>query len=192
MFDGVTYLIVQIALLLVVALVVGFLLGHLLWPRSDDSGVAPDHDLQAARRRVADLQQLLDQAREQSDHLHGRLVGAEAEVLRLKEHVQTLADEKETEMGRLESGAIAALESTINKHQQWATGVEQRLHAAEQEVRAAEELLDSERRRAAQLQQALAERDQHLAALSAHQSGDSRPARPAAPPGPQWGETPRA
>jgi DNA anti-recombination protein RmuC len=183
MLDGLSYLIAQVALLLLIAIGVGVVLGHLLWPRRAErpatgpviapgmppTGPAPD-DTELARE--------LDQARNQLAQLHHRLATADSEVLRMRAQAQALADEKEAEMGRLESGAITALEQTIAKHQERVTGLEFRVRTAEEATRNTESMLDAERRRTAQLQAALAERDQHVATLSADLAATPRPAGP--------------
>ncbi len=96
-----------------------------------------------------------------------RLAQADAEVMRLRAQAQALADQKEAEMGRLESGAIAALESTISAHGERVAALEVQLRAAEEAARSQDQQLDAERRRSSQLQAALAERDEHLATLTA-------------------------
>lgn len=128
-------------------------------------------DLQnQVRHSRSELEQSRGQAAQQQAELaetRRQLTDADAEVVRLRLQAKELADRKETEMGRLESGAIAALESTIATHQEQVTQLEERLKAA---LNVAEERgheLVIERRRCEQLQSALAERDQHLANLNA-------------------------
>ena len=88
-------------------------------------------------------------------------------MVRLRLQARELVDQKEAEMGRLESGAIAALESTISAHQEQVTELEAKLAAAERTAEEREREVAAEHRRAQQLQAALAERDQHLATLTA-------------------------
>lgn len=186
MFDGLSYLIGQVALLLLAAMALGVVLGRFAWPRRPDA--TPGGAAFPGAPDPAELRQELEQAQAQIDQLHRRLATADAEVLRMRAHVQSLADEKETEMGRLESGAIVALESTMQQHQERVAGLEFRLREAEEATRSTERVLDAERRRAAQLQSALAERDQHVATLSADLADRNRADdRADAPPRPEPG-----
>jgi myosin heavy subunit len=173
MFDGLSYLIVQIVVLLLVALALGFLLGRLLRPRrSEPVALAPlaaEPVTETVGPSTTELKLFLEQAQSQIMQLRDQLTTSEAESLRLRTKIRVLADEKETEMGRLESGAIVALESAISQNQELVTELEAKLSTAERTVRETEELLDAERRRSAQLQKALAERDQLLATLTADQ-----------------------
>lgn len=171
MLDGLSYLIGQVALLLLIAMALGVVLGRLAWPRQPDAApggsASPGWSASPGAPDPAELRQELEQARAQINQLHQRLATADTEVLRMRAHAQSLADEKETEMGRLESGAIVALESTMQQHQEQVARLEFRLREAEETARNTERMLDTERRRTAQLQSALAERDQHVATLSA-------------------------
>lgn len=182
MFDGLSYLIVQIIVLLLIALALGVLLGRMLFSRRAEpvalAPVAAEPTTEPEGPSAKELKLFLDQAQSQIIQLRDQLTTSEAESLRLRTKIRVLADEKETEMGRLESGAIVALESAISKNEELVTELETKLAAAEQAAREAEELLDAERRRSTQLQKALAERDQLLATLTADQGTHTGPVTP--------------
>jgi septal ring factor EnvC (AmiA/AmiB activator) len=129
-------------------------------------------ELQQTRIRLGDAEATLAETRRQ-------LTEADAEVVRLRLQARELVDQKELEMGRLESGAIAALESTISAHQEQVTELEAKLAEATRTAQEHEREVAAEHRRAEQLQAALAERDQHLATLAA--------ARPPSVPRPETG-----
>lgn len=238
MLAGFGYLFSQIALLLVLAILVGVVIGHFAWPRhtapvpahpagefsaarpgsagtgepasGEDSGATPaggragssarsgppvasgliipsglavssalvptspprgSNDstarLSAVELRAAEAEARLADAETRLLEARRRLGEADAELLRMRAHAQALADQKEAEMGRLESGAIAALESTIAAHQEQVNGLEEQLRAATDGTREREQELEAERRRVAQLQTALAQRDEHVASLMA-------------------------
>jgi chromosome segregation ATPase len=114
--------------------------------------------------RLAEKETALTEARR-------RVSQAQAEVLRMSARAQSIADQKETEMGRLESGAIAALETTMAAHRKQVSDLEQRAEAAEKETHERAGELDAERHRSAYLQSMLDERDEHLALLKAKGSG---------------------
>jgi uncharacterized protein (DUF3084 family) len=126
-------------------------------------------ELEHAQAELAHTRATLGETRRQ-------LSEADAEVVRLRLQARDLVDSKETEMGRLESGAIAALESTIETHQEQVAQLEERLRAAERAAEQRDRELAHERRRGEQLQAALAERDQHLAKLAG--KGAQRPPAP--------------
>jgi hypothetical protein len=151
MIDGFFYLLAQTALLLIAAAVLGVLIGRFLWPRRP---VAPPAELRA-----------LIGAEPALAHLEQRLATSEAEVQDLRVAVTTIEDRKEAEMGRLESGAIEALDSLIATHQKRQLALETQLQAAKSAARYQERELEAERRRSLRLQAALTERDERIAAL---------------------------
>jgi hypothetical protein len=154
MFDGFFYLLAQTALLLIAATVLGVLIGRFLWPRR-----------QVAFQAAA--QQPLTGAEPALAHLEHRLATSEAEVQNLRTAVTTIEDRKEAEMGRLESGAIEALDSLIATHQRRQLALEAQIQAAKSSARFQERELEAERRRSLRLQAALTERDERIAALTA-------------------------
>ncbi|HEY6793803.1 MAG TPA: hypothetical protein VI248_03860, partial [Kineosporiaceae bacterium] len=83
---------------------------------------------------------------------------AEAEVARLRARAETVAAVNEAELGRLERGAVAALESTLAVHRERLAVVEDRLRRAQDAAREQAQLLEEERSRTRQLQAALARR----------------------------------
>jgi hypothetical protein len=180
MLDGLGYLVVQVVVLLAVAVLAGLLAGRYVWPRrrfspqpSHAAGVpqsspsAPGGPLTAAGRDEGGERALVAQLEGRLDEAYRRLAQADGEVLQLRERAQALADQNEAEMGRLESGAITALESTIAAHQEQVDAMQARLGALEDSLREQTGQLDLERRRTAQLQAALTERDHQLSALTA-------------------------
>jgi hypothetical protein len=228
MLDGLGFLLGQIAVLLVLALVIGLLVGRYVFPRRKvvrastarmagvvpgpgpgtvssrpdvgRSGAGPDLGAagprtdvgvnadagasagagpeaatdpaetisteDAAARLVEMEMRLVDTRR--------RLAETSAELLRMQAKTQAVADEKEAELGRLESGAVAALESTLAQHRERVAGLEIRLQAAEETVQLQVRQLDVERRRSVQLRAALTERDEHLATPMADLPGRDR------------------
>jgi chromosome segregation ATPase len=154
MFDGFFYLLAQTALLLIAAAVLGLLIGRFLWPRHPAAAVlAEPQPLTGAEPALA--------------HLEQRLATSEAEVENLRVAVTTIEDRKEAEMGRLESGAIEALDSLIATHQRRQSALETQLQTAKATARYQERELEAERRRSLRLQAALTERDERIAALTA-------------------------
>lgn len=176
MLSGFGYLFGWIALPLTLAVVIGVFLGRFAWPRRDGGRpmTAPPAPAESeASARLAVAEQRLTETESQLAASQVALAGtrsklseAHAEVLRMSSRARALADQKEVEIGRLESGAIAALESTIATHREQVAGLEAKLKDAQAEAREQSQLLDVERRRTAQLQLALAERDAHLADLT--------------------------
>jgi len=118
-----------------------------------------------ARVWVTELEARLSESQSTLKETWRQLKQTEAELVRMRRQVQELEDRKEAEMGRLESGAIAALESTIATHRDQVAKLEEKLRAAESTAQEHVRELAVERRRSAQLQSALAERDQHIATL---------------------------
>jgi hypothetical protein len=132
-----------------------------------------------ARDRAENAEARVDQARAWAAEMEARLSESqstlmetwrqlkltEAERVRMQRQVQELEDRKEAEMGRLESGAIAALESTIATHREQVAQLEEKLRAAERSAQEHIRELALERGRSARLQSALAERDQHISTL---------------------------
>jgi septal ring factor EnvC (AmiA/AmiB activator) len=92
-----------------------------------DQAVRANSELEQAQAELARTQAALGETRRQ-------LSEADAEVVRLRLQTRDLVDRKEMEMGRLESGAIAALESAIETHQKQVTKLEERLQATERAV----------------------------------------------------------
>lgn len=116
---------------------------------------------QAAGRSESDA--MLREARSQ-------LARVAAELAAARQQIRELADQREAELGRLESGAITALESTIATHREHVAQLEEKLHAAEAAGQENVRQLAVERGRSARLQSVLAERDQHIAALAGKQA----------------------
>ena len=158
MLGGFFYLLAQVSGLLALTAVIGILIGHFVWSRPPahvDGGGSGDGSPALA-------------------HLEQRLVTSESEVANLRAAVASIEDTKEAEMGRLESGAIEALDSLIATHQRRLLILESELQTATSTARDHERELEAERRRSLRLQAALAERDEHLAALAARLADQER------------------
>jgi chromosome segregation ATPase len=104
------------------------------------------------------------------------LAAAQAEVLRTSDTAKATADRAETEMGRMESAAIGALESAAAANREEVAELRRRLTHSDDAARALQTELDIERRRSEQLQSALAGRDAELSQLraSARDRGGNR------------------
>jgi chromosome segregation ATPase len=176
MLSGFGFLVGEIAFLLALAVGVGALLGRFAWPSNGGGRLAVPPPapaeaeasvrLDVAEQRVAQTESRLAESQASLAETRHKLSEAHAEILRMSSRAQAMADQKETEMGRLESGAIAALESTMTAHRKQIAELETTLQAAQEEARRQSQLLDVERGRTAQLQAALAERDAHLSSLT--------------------------
>jgi chromosome segregation ATPase len=90
---------------------------------------------------------------------------AQAETLRMSSRARDLTNRAETEMGRLESAAITALESSAASHREEVAVLRAQLHAAEESARDLETELAGERALTERLRSFLADRDQQLATL---------------------------
>ncbi len=123
-----------------------------------------------ARRRAAELEARLSESQSMLTAIWHRLQHTEAELNRMQRQVRELEDRKEAEIGRLESGAITALESTIAAHREQVAELDEKLRTAESGVREHVRELAIERRRSAQLQSALTERNQHIATLASERA----------------------
>lgn len=95
-----------------------------------------------------------------------RLRQAESDLDQARRQVRDLEISKEAELGRLESGAISALESAIAAHREQVARLEEKLRAAQDTIEEHIAELTVERNRSGQLQSALAERDQHIATIT--------------------------
>ncbi len=152
-------------------------------PLSIGAGIDLGGNTPAGQAATANTEALPEQAQAQVIELEKRLKESQwaltetwrqlsqtgAELVRLRVHVRELENRAETEMGRLESGAIAALDSTIAKHREQVVALEEKLRAAENTIAEQARELAVERGRRAQLQSALAERDQQVATLMREQ-----------------------
>ena len=151
--NGVAYLAGQIVVPLVLATLAGVLIGHLAWPRRPaavpeaavpeaavpEAAAAPDADLEAARDEASALRSALAR----------------------------LTDQKDAEIGRLETGAIQAMESTMASSRERIADLEKRLQESVERCRTLEVRLQSEQGRTARLEASLVERDRRILELSA-------------------------
>ena len=104
-----------------------------------------------------------DEAQTAVEERDGRLRASRAEIRQLRAALVDVSDRKDIEMGRLETGAIEAIESTIAAHRERIRGLENMLYAAESTARHYEFQLAEERQRTRRLQDTLAERDALIA-----------------------------
>jgi hypothetical protein len=184
MFDGYGLLTVQLAVLLAVGVLLGLLAGRYVWPRrpsarastaqtsASSAGSAGSVVPYAGLPSASPLPTPEPSAVAQLAH---RLASSEAEVVRLRAAVRAVADHKDTEMGRLETGAIEALDALIADHTARVAMMEAEITAATDGERNAVRDLEAERRRTLRLQAALAQRDEQLAALMANAHGLGTP-----------------
>jgi hypothetical protein len=147
--DGVAYLAGQIAVPLVLATLAGVLIGHLAWPRRRAAVVPPEAPAEPPVEPDADL------------------VAARDEASALRSALARLTDQKDAEIGRLETGAIQAMENTMARSRERIAELEKRLQESVEEVRGLEVRLQSERGRTSRLEAALVERDRRILDLSA-------------------------
>ncbi len=155
--NGFAYLLGEVAFLALGAAVLGLLCGRYLWPRHivDTPHIPPPPPLSA----MSDLEPALSS-------LEQRLRASESEVDDLRMAVAQVADHKDAEMGRLESGAIRALDSVILTHREQIDALQDQLEAATAAAREHAEVLEAERLLNQRLRSALGGRDEQIAALS--------------------------
>ncbi|MGF1646294.1 MAG: hypothetical protein ACFCVF_05175 [Kineosporiaceae bacterium] len=171
---GLLYVAGEAALLLVVALVVGVLLGRFAWPRRrpapTSAGLTPTpaptpttgppgtgEGGASPESAVGDRRTL--------DAAERRLWACRTEVTELRATLAELSDKKDLEMARLETAAIEALETTITAHRDRITALEREVAAGQRQLDEARALAEAQRRRADLLTEALAERDSRIADL---------------------------
>ncbi|CUU60353.1 hypothetical protein Ga0074812_13868 [Parafrankia irregularis] len=158
---------------LVLGALAGTLASRLLRPRSaggrtpelNDAGTSTGPV--AAPGRPDESSARLRSVTRQLDETRAALAEAQAEMLRMSGTTKAMTDRAETEMGRMESAAITALESAAASNRQEVAGLRRSLAAAEDAARVLRGDLDAERRRAALIESALAGRDAQLADLRA-------------------------
>lgn len=174
---GFAYLFTQVAALAAVSALVGLLVGRYLLPRPTGSVAArsggnltpaggiptlpltPAHGLDSG-----DLEPALSK-------LERRLRTSEAEVDDLRRAVAQVSDHKDAEMGRIEVGAIRALDSVISAHQQQLSELQSQLDLATRTAREQEERFEAERLLAERLRTVISARDERIAELSNQLSG---------------------
>lgn len=164
--NGFPYLLGEVAVLAIAAAVLGLLCGRFLWPRRVvEPAYAPTPPPLAANQ---DLEPALS-------GLEQRLRASESEVDELRLAVAQVADRKDTEMGRLESGAIRALDSVIMTHREQIDALQGQLEAATAAAYEHAEVLAAERLLNQRLRAALGGRDERIAALARQLNADPSP-----------------
>ncbi|MFZ0161692.1 MAG: hypothetical protein WAL50_21900 [Kineosporiaceae bacterium] len=164
--NGFSYLLGEVAVLAIAAAVLGLLCGRFLWPRRvvEPAYAQPPPPLSATQ----DLEPALS-------GLEQRLRASESEVDQLRLAVAQVADHKDAEMGRLESGAIRALDSVILTHREQIDALQDQLEAATAAAHEHAEVLAAERLLNQRLRAALGGRDERIAALARQLNGDASP-----------------
>jgi predicted RNase H-like nuclease (RuvC/YqgF family) len=142
---GFSYLVAQLALLLLVALVLGTVAGRYLWPgRARGRADGPE-----------------------AEELRMRVVASEATVQELRTTVSTITDHKDAEIGWLETRAIQAMDSLVRSHDERVLALQTQVETATAQTRHQERELEAERRHTLRLQAALVERDERITTLTA-------------------------
>ncbi|MBL8931778.1 MAG: hypothetical protein JNL54_16780 [Kineosporiaceae bacterium] len=164
---GFSYLVGQIAVLLLVSLVLGVLAGRFLWPPRGAAGTptpvtpgpgpgassAPEDEGEPSENGPA------------VEELVQRLSAMQAGVRSLRQTVTTLSDHKDVELGRVESQALQAMDSLIAGHQRRVAHLQDLLDDARTRSHRDERELEAERRHTLRLQAALVDRDERAADL---------------------------
>ncbi len=165
------------AVLLGLGVVIGILIGRLTRPHGR-AGTRDEAD--EARSGAEDLQTVLDEREEQlrASRAEIALRGSRAEILQLRAALASLADSKDVEIGRLETAAIEALESTIAAHNEHIKLLEEELRTAKSAGQQQELQLAEERNRTTRLQAILAERDALIARQRSRPTGHEAGTQP--------------
>ncbi|MFN8081488.1 MAG: hypothetical protein U0Q19_18185 [Kineosporiaceae bacterium] len=174
---GFAYLFTQVAALAAVSALVGLLVGRYLLPRHPGSvtvhpggsptpaaGIPTSPPTPAHGLDSDDLEPALSK-------LERRLRTSEAQVDDLRRAVAQVSDHKDAEMGRIEVGAIRALDSVISTHQQQLNELQSQLNLATRTAREQEERFEAERLLAERLRTVISARDERIAELSNQLSG---------------------
>jgi hypothetical protein len=160
--NGVAYLAGQLVVPLVLATLAGVLIGHFAWPRRGLAAVprpaAPPATPPAPEPPAAPPDQVPPDA---------DLAAARDEASALRSALARLTDQKDAEIGRLETGAIQAMESTMASSRERIADLERRLQESVDQCRTLEVRLQSEQGRTARLEASLVERDRRILELSA-------------------------
>ena len=93
------------------------------------------------------------------------LIAAQYRIQELEATLVALRDEKDAAFGRLETGAIQAMESTIARSAERIADLESQVADVSSELHACQNEILTQRRRHEQLQSALQQRDQRIAEL---------------------------
>lgn len=149
MTDGWSFLLAQIAVPLVLAALVGAVAGFLL--ASGVDGHRHAHHPTPVPEAASD-----------------QLTRALRTVESLQEQLGRVRDEKDTEMGRLETHAIEAMESTMSRSEQRIDALERELADARAALRRSEDDLTTQRGQTERLRKALSERDARITRLRDH------------------------
>ncbi len=147
--------------------------GRLGGPAPLAPGVVVDPRYGEALDRIAEAEKEAAQAEREAARAkqEAATVGAEAtqaqdEAERLRSELAELAKRSAIEMGRLESGALAALEETIKAGESRQEKLEAQLAEARYSARERDNALELLQQRFDGLQQALAQRDSHIVRLT--------------------------
>ena len=171
---GFAYLFTQVAALAALSALVGLLVGRHLLPRRRSSArppapqEAPTSDVGTSRSSGLTPAHGLDTdyLEPALSKLERRLRASEAEVDDLRRAVAQVSDHKDAEMGRIEVGAIRALDSVISTHQQQLNELQSQLETATRTAREQEERFEAERLLAERLRTVISARDERITELS--------------------------
>lgn len=154
MFGGMPYLVAQIAVPCVLSALVGGLAGWLARAARDGRGA-----WEPAGAGVSDGRPMTALT------VEAELSGALSDAAALREELSRLRDAKDTEMGRLETHAITAIESTVTRTGQRIATLEQELETVRSVLRRTEDELSTQRGQNERLRRAVSARDERIARL---------------------------
>jgi hypothetical protein len=165
----------QVAGLLLLAAVSGVVAGHLWWPRRSAPTTAPEQERDLAPAARSAPSALAAAVAPTASPAAGGEPSAgvpepepgTAGSDDVRAAVLAVTNQKDAEFGRLESGAVMALERTIASFQARVSDLEARLASSEERRLTLLEQAQDERSRSQRLAAALAERDERVADLSA-------------------------
>lgn len=158
---GFWLLCVQLSVLALSAATLGLIVGRYLVPRRGTDPAEPRPAAAAATAGTGpedgdptdssqmDLEPALAS-------LEQRLLTSESEVEELHRALAQVADRKDAEIGRLESGAIRALDTVMESHQHHMAALQRQLDAATARLRAFEQVVEAEQLRKPRPRQELA------------------------------------
>ena len=160
MLDGVGLTATQIALLAGLAVLLGAQVGWLLAARRHMGHSAARKKIQ---QHNVDLEEDLKKSKRRAKKAESDLADSRNELTAEQERFASFADKKDAEMGRLETGAIAALERSIGARDDEVSELKQRVASTEKSLAEADASLVEKTARLEKFATTLAERDARLA-----------------------------
>lgn len=159
MLDGMPYLLGQILPPMVSALVAGLVAGWVARALLRPTG-----------HRARDLAATHPERHRDAEVPPGAPSEDGTEIRALRATIEQLRDQHETELGRLETGAIEAMESTIARSDLRIQLLEEELNRAKDQLRQREVELSTQRSQAVRLRDQLQERDRRIGVLTRQSS----------------------